>query len=85
MRIRTGIHAGECEIAGLRAKGVAVHVAARVSRVAGEGESLVSCTVKDLLAGSALRFSSRDLHTLKGLSEPRLLFAVEPQAPEARL
>ncbi len=77
VRIRTGIHAGECEIAGSRVEGVAVHVAVRVSRVAGEGEILVSATVKDLLAGSAMRFSSRALHALKGLSEPRLLFALE--------
>ena len=76
---------GACEIAGSRVEGVAVHVAARVSRVAGEGEILVSSTVRDLFAGPALRFSSRDLHALKGLSEPRLLFALEPQAREERL
>jgi class 3 adenylate cyclase len=52
----------------------------RVSRVSAEGEILVSPTVKDLLAGSALRLSSRDLHALKGLSEPRLLFALEHDA-----
>ncbi|HEY2560538.1 MAG TPA: adenylate/guanylate cyclase domain-containing protein [Caldimonas sp.] len=75
--IRVGVHAGECEIAGGRAEGVAVHVAARVAGVASQGEILVSSTVRDLLAGSELRFSGRDVHTFKGLAEPRFLFALE--------
>jgi class 3 adenylate cyclase len=77
LAIRVGVHAGECEIAGGRAEGVAVHVAARVAGVASEGEILVSSTVRDLLAGSGLRFSGRDVHTFKGLAEPRFLFALE--------
>jgi class 3 adenylate cyclase len=75
--IRVGVHAGECEIAGGRAEGVAVHVAARVVGVAGEGEILVSSTVRELLAGSGLRFSGGDVHAFKGLAEPRFLFALD--------
>jgi class 3 adenylate cyclase len=77
LTIRVGVHAGECEIAGGRAEGVAVHVAARVTGAASQGEILVSSTVRDLLAGSGLRFSGRDAHTFKGLAEPRFLFALD--------
>lgn len=76
IQIRAGVHAGECLMLGQRAQGVAVHVASRVADVAGAGEVLVSATVKDLLAGSALQFEARDLHHLKGLAEPRRLFAL---------
>jgi class 3 adenylate cyclase len=40
------------------------------------GEVLVSATVKDIVAGSALRFQDRGTHYLKGIDEPRQLFAV---------
>jgi class 3 adenylate cyclase len=79
VQIRAGVHAGECFMLGKRPHGVAVHVASRVAGVAGIGEVLVSATVRDLLAGSALRFESRELHHLRGLAEPRRLFAlIEP-------
>jgi len=74
--LRVGIHTGECEVIGGRIEGVAVHIAARVAAVAAAGDILVSSTVRDLLAGSELSFSKRDLHTFKGLSEPRRLFAL---------
>jgi class 3 adenylate cyclase len=77
LRVRVGVHAGECEIAAGRAEGVAVHVAARVASAASEGEILVSSTVRELLAGSGLRFSGGDAHTFKGLAEPRFLFALD--------
>jgi class 3 adenylate cyclase len=77
VQIRAGVHAGECAIVGTRVEGVAVHVAARVASAGRSGEILVSQTVKDLLAGSELRFQAMGLHALKGLTEPRLLFALE--------
>jgi class 3 adenylate cyclase len=40
------------------------------------GEVLVSETVKDIVAGSGLRFEDRGTHQLKGIEEPRRLFAV---------
>jgi class 3 adenylate cyclase len=36
---------------------------------------LVSRTVKDLVAGSGLRFRERGRHSLKGLQEPMDLYA----------
>jgi hypothetical protein len=38
----------------------------------------VSRTVKDLVAGSGLRFAERGDHELKGVPESWRLFAVEP-------
>jgi class 3 adenylate cyclase len=57
-------------------RGIAVHLAARVMANAAGGEVLVSETVKDIVAGSALRFQDRGTHQLKGIEEPRRLFAV---------
>jgi class 3 adenylate cyclase len=46
-----------------------VHIAARVSALAGAGEVLVSRTVKDLVVGSGLVFDARGAHTLKGVPD----------------
>lgn len=43
-------------MAGENMRGLAVHIGARVSGLAGAGEVLVSSTVKDLVAGSGLVF-----------------------------
>jgi class 3 adenylate cyclase len=77
IRIRAGVHTGEVAIIGGRARGVAVHAAARVAALAGPGEVFVSGTTHDLLDGSGLSFESRGAHELKGLSSPRLIFALE--------
>ena len=53
------------------------HIAARVSALAGPGEVLVSSTVKDLVAGSGIRFEDRGTHALKGVPDEWRLFAVE--------
>jgi pimeloyl-ACP methyl ester carboxylesterase/class 3 adenylate cyclase len=74
--IRAGVHTGECEIAGGKLAGIAVHTGARVAAAADSGEILVSSTVKSLVAGSGLRFASRGRRLLKGLEEELELFAV---------
>ena len=48
-----------------------------VSRLAEAGEVLTSSTVKDLVAGSGLRFADRGVQPLKGLDDPYRLLAVE--------
>ena len=73
---RGGLHTGECELVGDKLAGIAVHIGARVAAEARAGEVLVSQTVRDLVAGSGIEFEDRGLHVLKGLSEPRKLFAV---------
>jgi class 3 adenylate cyclase len=67
--VRAGLHAGECELRGDDIGGIAVHIAARVSALAGAGEVLVSRTVRDLVAGSGLEFSPRGAHELKGVPD----------------
>jgi class 3 adenylate cyclase len=74
IQVRNGLHTGEIELADDDVQGIAVHIAARVSALAGPGEVLVSRTVKDLVAGSGLRFNERGKQSLKGLQEPIELF-----------
>jgi class 3 adenylate cyclase len=76
IKIRAGIHAGECELKGNRLAGMAVHIAARVQAAAQPGEVLVSSTVKDLAVGSGLRFADRGEQNLKGVPDPWRLYAV---------
>jgi pimeloyl-ACP methyl ester carboxylesterase len=75
--VRAGLHTGECEISGNKLAGIAVHIGARVAALAGPGEVLVSSTVKDLVAGSGLRFRERGAHELKGVPGTWHLYAVE--------
>ena len=75
IEVRSGLHTGEIELGDDDVHGIAVHVAARVAALAGPGEVLVSRTVKDLVAGSGLRFNERGKHSLKGLQEPMDLYA----------
>lgn len=77
VRVRVGIHTGEIEIVGGRARGIAVHAAARIAALAGPGEVLVSGTTRDLLDGSGIAFDARGNHELKGLSGARPIFAVQ--------
>jgi class 3 adenylate cyclase len=75
--IRAGLHTGECEVSAGKVSGIAVHIGSRVMGQAGPGEVLVSSTVKDLVAGSGLRFIDRDVITLKGVPGERRLCIVE--------
>lgn len=76
IRIRAGCHAGEIELDGDDVRGIAVHIGARVAALAAPDEVLVSSTVKDLVAGSSLRFEERGEHALKGVPSRWRLFAV---------
>ena len=83
IEIRAGLHTGECELADDKVRGIAVHVGARVAAQAAPGEVLVSSTVRDLVAGSGLRFDDRGTQTLKGVPEAVRLYAVVPAVPAA--
>jgi class 3 adenylate cyclase len=65
--LRSGLHTGEVEASDDKVSGMAVHIGARVMAQAGGGEVWVSNTVKDLVAGSGLRFEDRGSHALKGV------------------
>ena len=77
IRVRTGLHTGECERRGDDLAGLAVHIAARVAAAADAGDVLVSRTVRDLVGGSESRFVDRGEHELKGVPERWQLFALE--------
>ena len=71
-----GLHAGEIERRGEDVGGIAVHMAARVTAAAAAGEVLVSGTVVDLVEGAGIAFVDRGTHALKGVPDPRRLWAV---------
>ena len=75
--VRSGLHTGEIEIQQGDVVGIAVNIAARIAELAGSGEVLVSSTVRDLVAGSSLRFHDRGSHRLRGLTQPLRLFGAE--------
>jgi class 3 adenylate cyclase len=75
IRVRAGMHTGECEVMGDDLGGIAVHIAARVSALAGPSEVLVSRTVRDLVAGSGIEFADRGAHELKGVPDTWDLYA----------
>jgi pimeloyl-ACP methyl ester carboxylesterase/DNA-binding CsgD family transcriptional regulator len=81
LRIRAGVHAGECELSGGRPRGIALHVASGVMAAAQPGEVLVSSTVKDLVVGSELEFAERGTREFAGVPGMWSLFAAGNQRP----
>jgi class 3 adenylate cyclase len=77
LEVRAGLHTGECEVLDGKVGGIAVHIGARVAKEAQPGEVLVSSTVRDLVAGSGLRFHERGTAELKGVPEEWRLYAVD--------
>jgi class 3 adenylate cyclase len=77
IEVRAGIHTGEIEIRGDDIAGMAVHIGARVSALAGSGEILVSGAVPLLLAGSSIEFEDRGERELKGVPGSWRLLRVE--------
>jgi class 3 adenylate cyclase/pimeloyl-ACP methyl ester carboxylesterase len=76
IEVRAGLHTGEVEIRDDDIGGIAVHIGARVSALAGSNDVLVSSTLKDLVIGSGLEFDDRGAHELKGVPGEWHLFAV---------
>jgi class 3 adenylate cyclase len=77
VEIRAGLHAGEVELRGNDIGGLAVHIASRVSALAGPSEVLTTGTVRDLVVGSGIVFDDRGRHNLKGVPDEWQLLAVE--------
>lgn len=76
IHVRVGVHIGECERRGDEWSGMAVHVGARIGGMAQADEVLASRTVRDLSAGSGLRFDSLGTQHLKGMAEETEVFRV---------
>ncbi|MEH2539480.1 MULTISPECIES: adenylate/guanylate cyclase domain-containing protein [unclassified Bradyrhizobium] len=75
LQVRAGLHTGEIEMTDNDLSGIAVHIASRIAAMAQPGQVLVSSTVRDLVAGSNIRFRDEGSHRLKGLEESVRLFA----------
>jgi class 3 adenylate cyclase/pimeloyl-ACP methyl ester carboxylesterase len=67
IEVRAGVHAGEVEVRGADIAGMAVHIGARVTALAGPSEVLVSSTVREIVTGSRRTFAERGEHELKGV------------------
>jgi class 3 adenylate cyclase/pimeloyl-ACP methyl ester carboxylesterase len=74
--VRAGLHTGECEVIGDDIGGMAVHIAARVSALAGPGEVMASGTTYGTVVGSGLPFESAGMRALKGVPGEWPLFRV---------
>jgi class 3 adenylate cyclase len=75
LQVRAGLHTGEVEMTDNDVSGIAVHIASRIVAMAQPRQVLVSSTVRDLVAGSNIRFRDEGSHRLKGLEERVKLFA----------
>jgi class 3 adenylate cyclase len=76
IELRAGLHTGECELVGADVGGMAVHIAARVCRMAAAGEVLTSGTVYGTVVGSGLEFDWRGSHELRGVPGTWPIFAL---------
>jgi class 3 adenylate cyclase len=77
IRIRAGLHTGECELIGDDVGGMAVHIAARVCDMAAPEEILTSGTVYGTVVGSGLEFEPRGMRELRGVPGAWPIFALQ--------
>ncbi|MGQ0540276.1 MAG: alpha/beta fold hydrolase [Blastocatellia bacterium] len=77
VRVKTGLHTGECDIIDGNYSGFAVDLAQKIASEATEGNILVSRTVKDLVAGSGLVFEESGQKAFDGVEGEWRLFAVK--------
>ena len=75
--VRAGVHLGEVEIRHDDIMGIAVNIAKRICDMAGDGEVLVSDTVRGMLVGSNLKVQDKGTHSLKGVAGEWSLYTVE--------
>ena len=74
--IRAGVHTGEVELVPGGIRGMAVHETARIMALGNADDVLVSSTTRELSAGSGLAYEDRGIQLLKGIPEPRRIYAV---------
>jgi class 3 adenylate cyclase len=84
LKLRAGLHTGECEVVERKIAGIAVHLGARVAGQAEPGEVLVSRTVRDLVAGSGLEFQDQGETELKGIPGAWRLYAASGDSSTPR-
>jgi DNA-binding SARP family transcriptional activator/pimeloyl-ACP methyl ester carboxylesterase len=77
IEIRAGLHTGEIKLIGQDVGGMAVHIAAGVSSLAGAGQTLASRTVRDLVVGSGIAFEDAGAAQLRDVPGEWELLAVK--------
>jgi class 3 adenylate cyclase len=75
LKVRVGIHAGDCWVADDKCTGLAIHIGARIASLAGPDEILISEAAK-AEAGSGYRFADRGETSLKGVPGSWHIYAV---------
>ena len=76
VRVKAGLHTGECDVVGEKYSGIAVDLARHIANESNGDNILVSRTVKDLVAGSGLQFEDSGIHTFEGVEGEWRLFTV---------
>ena len=76
VEVRAGVHTGECETIAEKTGGIAVIIGSRVREQAAPGAVVATSTVKDLTAGSGLRFEPLGTRRLKGVPDEWQIFSV---------
>jgi len=73
---KAGLHTGECDVVGNAYSGFAVDLAKKIADTSGGGNILVSRTVKDLVAGSGLKFEDVGVKSFGDIAGEWRLFKV---------
>jgi pimeloyl-ACP methyl ester carboxylesterase/DNA-binding winged helix-turn-helix (wHTH) protein len=76
LKLKTGLHTGECDLVGQTYSGFAVKLAQKIADTSKPGNMLVSRTVKDLVAGSGLAFQEVGMHSFPRIEGEWRLFTV---------
>jgi class 3 adenylate cyclase len=76
LKVRVGLHTGECETIAGKVGGIAVNIGARIGSIAAPSDVLASRTVRDLVAGSGFTFEDAGKHELKGVPDRWRLYRV---------
>ncbi|MDP8904794.1 MAG: hypothetical protein M3N29_05675 [Chloroflexota bacterium] len=75
--LRTAVHTGEVEVTEAGLRGVALHETARMLALAGQGEVVVSATVRALVSGSGLQLTDLGEQELRGLHGTYRLYRLD--------
>ena len=74
---KTGLHTGECDVIGNTFSGFAVELAKKIADESEIGNILVSRTVKDLVAGSGLKFEDVGVKSFGDIAGEWRIFTVD--------
>ncbi len=80
LRIRVGLHTGECDVLGEKIGGVAVEVCKAIAERAPRGGMLISHTMRDLVAGSGIELEPHGAQAFENLPGRWRLFKVRRRA-----